>query len=573
MCVGGRAIAIALSDKENFPAPSVSEGDVASSFADPVTGQAPQPELSSFLRIPPFPKARVAAFSEISAGGICENDVVDQLRNARVGGTYWAAQPSLPDKYVLVREPAAIELLLASGADRLVLWTSATLTTSLHPKVTSVTGECDPWFMLAGASMLVTDGKDDLCLIASILGIPVYRPDGANASLIAMELSPPKFPAGSLKNPFTGEPMTASEAIQLCAFWRRLIDSNRHIAGAIGFAFWKQDHIAPLLWGGRPVPFIRRARELSSPGSVAIWRARASDAEVARLEEANVPVVEVEDGFLRSRGLGADCVPPLSITVDRLGAYFDPAQASELEVLLQEGRFDRGLLARAARLREAIVAAGIGKYERSSGLELERPAGTSQHILVPGQVEDDRAVRTGGCGLISNRDLLARVRAAAPDAYIIYKPHPDVLAGHRRGEIAERACLDLANEIATDIPISSLIAIVDEVHVNTSLAGFEALLRGKPVVTYGVPFYAGWGLTRDNGPVPARRTARPNLDELVAASLLVYPRYVDPVTGLPCPAEIVVERLTRATKPDRRMFVQLRRLQGRLMRKLRSVGR
>ena len=80
--------------------------------------------------------------------------------------------------------------------------------------------------------------------------------------------------------------------------------------------------------------------------------------------------------------------------------------------------------------------------------------------------------------------------------------------------------------------------MVDEVHVNTSLAGFEALLRGKAVTTYGVPFYAGWGLTRDLGPVPARRTAKRSIDELVAAALLIYPRYLDPVTGLPCPAEV-----------------------------------
>ena len=152
--------------------------------------------------------------------------------------------------------------------------------------------------------------------------------------------------------------------------------------------------------------------------------------------------------------------------------------------------------------------------------------------------------RAGGCGLVSNLELLKRVREQAPDAYILYKPHPDVLAGHRRGAIGERACLEYADEIVGDAPIASLIAMVDEVHVNTSLAGFEALLRGKRVTTYGVPFYAGWGLTRDLGPVPSRRTARRTIDELVAATLLIYPRYLDPVTGLPCPAEIVVARLS-----------------------------
>jgi capsular polysaccharide export protein len=113
--------------------------------------------------------------------------------------------------------------------------------------------------------------------------------------------------------------------------------------------------------------------------------------------------------------------------------------------------------------------------------------------------------------------------------------------------------------------------MVDEVHVNTSLAGFEALLRGKQVTTYGVPFYAGWGLTRDLGPVPARRTARRSLDELVAAALLLYPRYLDPITGLPCPAEVVVSRLTNDGPCDPGLLVGVRRLQGKLMRRLRSL--
>jgi len=69
-----------------------------------------------------------------------------------------------------------------------------------------------------------------------------------------------------------------------------------------------------------------------------------------------------------------------------------------------------------------------------------------------------------------------------------------------------------------------------------------------PVTVLGAPFYAGWGLTRDLGPVPARRTARPDLAALVHACLIAYPRYRDPVTGMPCPVEIAVARLAcRAT--------------------------
>lgn len=119
--------------------------------------------------------------------------------------------------------------------------------------------------------------------------------------------------------------------------------------------------------------------------------------------------------------------------------------------------------------------------------------------------------------------------------------------------------------------MASLIEMVDEVHVNTSLAGFEALLRQKSVTTYGVPFYAGWGLTKDLGPVPQRRTTKRNLDELVAATLLLYPRYLDPVSGLPCPAEVVVERLCARSHSEVRLIVGMRRLQGKLMRNLRSL--
>jgi capsular polysaccharide export protein len=161
---------------------------------------------------------------------------------------------------------------------------------------------------------------------------------------------------------------------------------------------------------------------------------------------------------------------------------------------------------------------------------------------------------------------------SAPDAYIIYKPHPDVEAGHRVGRIAESVALKFADEVIHDVPIGALIDLVDEVHVNTSLAGFEALLRGRAVVTHGVPFFAGWGLTTDLGSVPARRTARRTLDELVVATLLVYPRYLDPKTGLPCPPEILIERITSATASDNRgVLVGLRRLQGRLKRILGSV--
>jgi capsular polysaccharide export protein len=430
--------------------------------------------------------------------------------------------------------------------------------------------------MLSSAAGVVLRANDEVRIIAAVLGVRAYLHEPETGALVTDEADAATLLSATLssqtyENPFTGESMTAREAVELCGFWRRLIDFNRDIRGAVGIAFWKQGHLAPLLWNGSTdVQFLRNAAEVPSRSSVAMWRTRTPAQTVEALEQADASLIEVEDGFLRSRGLGADCIPPLSITIDRLGVHFDPARPSELERVLQDGKFDGQILRRARQLRHLIVEAGLGKYE-TGGETLERPAGSRRHVLVPGQVEDDRAVQAGGCGLTSNLELLKQVREQTPEAYILYKPHPDVLAGHRRGAIARRTCLEFADQIVDDLPISSLIDMVDEVHVNTSLAGFEALLRGKDVTTYGVPFFAGWGLTHDLGPVPARRSARRTIDELVAAALLQYPRYLDPLTGLPCPAEVVVARLSASDQTDPGVLVGVRRLQGKIMRRLRSL--
>ncbi|HJZ17667.1 MAG TPA: hypothetical protein VJ251_19865, partial [Stellaceae bacterium] len=96
-------------------------------------------------------------------------------------------------------------------------------------------------------------------------------------------------------------------------------------------------------------------------------------------------------------------------------------------------------------------------------------------------------------------------------------------------------------------------------------AGFEALLRGRRVVVYGRPFYAGWGLTSDLTGIDRGR--RLTLEELVAGALILYPRYLDPVTRLPCKPELVIERLASPELWRPGLLVAARRLQGLLVRR------
>lgn len=542
------------------------------------------------LRVPPFPGARSRPLATPAREPAQVDDrqldaIGEAIRSLRVGGTFWGAQPTLPDgPYQLVRiknrgeRDSVLSRLSGPKPILCVLDGGSAPSSAAGPDVHHVVGDCDPWHLLGGASEVIVDSDDELAPIAAIHGVAV-RTIGKGPFDTAIQARDQhalvrrmvRLTVGQFDHfdPFTGDAIGPLDAVSLCGFWRSLIDSNRDYSAAIGFAFWKRATLAPLLWAGPDsAPFQSNAGSLERGEVVAVWKSRTSPSLLADLDTRGIRLVEVEDGFIRSAGLGADCVPPLSIVVDRLGVHFDPERPSELERMLESGPFPDDVLDRARQLRERIVKSGLSKYEAGGPVGSGRTGGR-RRILVPGQVEDDRAVVCGGQGLTSNVELLRRVRENAPEDYILYKPHPDVEAGHRKGAIPDETCRELADEIVRGQPISGLIDGVDEVHVNTSLAGFEALLRGKPVTTHGVPFYAGWGLTTDLGPVPDRRTAKRSLDELVAAVLLLYPRYLDPQTRLPCPPEILVRRLTEDSAPvSANWLVTLRRLQGRSRRLL-----
>ena len=516
--------------------------------------------VQPLLTIPPFPGARLPRFAEPCARGsgrdvVEAGAVLEALAMHRVGGSYWRRQ----------------SLTMPSGC--LLDGTAAPL-----PDAVVWPRDVDPWPLLDAASSARLLQGDPRALLVLAAGIPltVLDPDGDERNAGADEadaLISAHLAGWRWRCPFSGREIALIEAIALCGFWRNLIDANRHIHSVMGIARWKKPTVTPLLWAGEPVPYGKTLADIPKEKAAAIWRTRLSKVNAKTLAATGAAVIEIEDGFIRSAGLGADCVPPLSIIVDALGPHFDPSSPSTLENIIQHGAFPADLVARARALRGAIVAGGLSKYETGAVAALPRPGGERRHVLVPGQVEDDRAVTSGGA-LASNLELLRRARAeAGAEAFVIYKPHPDVLAGHRRGAIRAEDVAMLADQIETSSPMAALIAMVDELHVNTSLAGFEALMRGKPVTVHGVPFYSGWGLTADRGPVPARRTARRTLDELVAAALLLYPRYVDPASGLPCPAEVVVERLSSglqeldATTTAR---VTFRRAVGRINRLLRT---
>jgi capsular polysaccharide export protein len=83
----------------------------------------------------------------------------------------------------------------------------------------------------------------------------------------------------------------------------------------------------------------------------------------------------------------------------------------------------------------------------------------------------------------------------------------------------------------------------------TSLSGFEALVQGVKVVTWGQPFYAGWGLTLDMNPLK-RRTKKLTLASLVYLTLARYPSYIDWKTGLWSSPEKLIATLSQQKKAE-----------------------
>ncbi|MGB0468447.1 MAG: capsular polysaccharide biosynthesis protein [Pontibacterium sp.] len=332
-------------------------------------------------------------------------------------------------------------------------------------------------------------------------------------------------------NPYTGVRCEFEDTVTLLADQKRQRARYNGTWQAVGFSGWKQDFIASFLGREAELSFVpsvnRFANVKSDQYKILIWSSDQTVFESLNARRDECPLWFMEDGFIRSVGLGADLIAPLSLVIDSSGIYYDPARESDLERMLQFDDFSADDLRRAHLLRARLVQLKLSKYNVGSDISVDLPAGKCI-ILVPGQVEGDASIRRGAPVFKSDNELLRIVRDRNPDAYIIYKPHPDVLAGARKGVFLPEydTCYDL---LLKDIAMPELLERVDEVHTLTSLTGFEALLRGLKVFTYGLPFYAGWGLTNDYLTCD-RRTRKLTLEQLVAATLIQYPVYVDPVS-------------------------------------------
>ncbi|WP_442863295.1 capsular polysaccharide biosynthesis protein [Campylobacter sp. 2352 PW] len=350
-------------------------------------------------------------------------------------------------------------------------------------------------------------------------------------------------------NPYLNQKSDIFDTIHTLAKYKKIEQANSNTLYFLGFSKWKREFVRPFFEAkNNKIIFLNSLNELykanlNPEDKIFIWGKKHDKALLAK--DFKNAIFLVEDGFLRSVFLGSDLTRPFSLIVDSKGLYVDPSKPSDLEDILQNHIFDESLKQRAKKLITIITQNKFSKY---NGLKHEKLNFNTNKkiILIPAQVEDDASMILGGAGFDTLK-LLQSVRKANGNTFIVFKPHPDVLSGNRKGLKDKSIILKYCDEIIENVSIDSAINACDEVHTITSTSGFDALLRGKKVVVYGKPFYAGWGLTSDFHKIP-RRTRMLSLEELVAGVLILYPRYIHPKSKNLCEVELALDIMLKMQK-------------------------
>ncbi len=480
--------------------------------------------------------------ASIAFGGANENSFINMLETA--------IQEN-PDAEVLVK----IHPDVISGKKRGYL-----LDIARKNNCTILSEDISPWAVLDEVEhvYVVTSQMGFDALLAgkkvSCFGMPFYAGWGLTQDVLLCERRNTSrtleqvFTAAYLRycryiNPYTGIRCELEDTIALVSEQKNKLERYRGLWSAVGFSRWKQSFVAGFLGQFANVSYVDSLIPVGEETKVLRWASALEPEMINRCQQSNVSLWRMEDGFVRSVGLGSDLVEPLSLVLDSRGIYYDASAPSDLEVILNNKVFDNDMLLRAVQVRERLIDLNVSKYNVGVSGKINLPK-NQLIILVIGQVETDASIAKGSPKIKSNSGLLAEVRQFNPEAYIIYKPHPDVIAGGRYGEIDRSATNGLCDVVMRNISITELFSHVDEIHTMSSLTGFEALLRGIKVVTYGMPFYAGWGLTQDFITCH-RRKRKLSLDQLVAGTLIDYPIYVDPVTKEHINVETAIELLAR----------------------------
>jgi len=277
---------------------------------------------------------------------------------------------------------------------------------------------------------------------------------------------------------------------------------------------------------------------------VVCWGAKG-DESVARskqlAQDHGLPFYFMEDGFVRSLGLGLKDDRTYSFIKDDLGLHYLPQTPSRLETMIQDSAWmTTSVNERSRALIQRLTSQRITKYNHAPVLPYPFTTNARRVLVCDQRYKDGSVTLAGYSTNVFERMVTAALREN-PGAEVWAKLHPDAITGGKRSYIAAlpESLKSSLRIIYDDINPISLLDGFDTVYVVSSQMGFEALMLGKRVHCFGLPFYAGWGLTQDDLALPRRGSA--SLEKVFAAAYLRYTTYINPTTGKAGDLEDVID--------------------------------
>ena len=295
-----------------------------------------------------------------------------------------------------------------------------------------------------------------------------------------------------------------------------------------------------------------------TPKSAFVWGSASWSPQADTIIYAmnqNIPLYKFEDGFLRSADTWCNTVVDkkyttgISFTVTDSVHYFDATRPSRMEQLLN----DKFLVItdeqkqRARACIDRIVETHLTKYNHQPIFEPKIGRDSVKKVLVIDQSFGDFSISRGLASENTFKKMLEAAIRENPDADIIVKTHPDTIAkgsSRKTGYYSDLVAHDNVYTQTEAINPISLIKYVDKVYVCTTQFGFESLMCGKEVHVFGMPFYAGWGLTHDRQKCE-RRTNTRTLEEVFYIAYIMYSYYVNPERQCRCEIEEAMDYLLK----------------------------
>ena len=222
----------------------------------------------------------------------------------------------------------------------------------------------------------------------------------------------------------------------------------------------------------------------------------------------------------------------IGFIIDDLGYYYDSRQPSRIEKTLNDPNFkltDEQLIL-SKKLINKIIDNKLTKYSKYTELGANNNLELIENsILVIEQKNGDASLHFAGVQEGDFSEMLKDACLNNSNNTVYLKRHPDNILGEKSFEINTE---DFHNLVILPDNVS-VISVLDKCHTVYTLSsqvGFEALLRGKSVKTYGLPFYSGWGVT-DDMKTCSRRTQKRSIEEIFYVICIMYSVYVNSIDG------------------------------------------